>query len=99
MLTGSLETRAIVATTALESTPPERNAPSGTSEIMRRRIDSSSRRFSSSQASGSVIGLSSVKRTSQYSTGSGSGWPRLTVSRCAGGSLRVPVKMVRGSAT
>ena len=29
-----------MATTALESTPPERKAPSGTSEIIRRRIDS-----------------------------------------------------------
>ena len=77
----------MVATTALESTPPERNAPSGTSEIMRSRTDSSRRRFSSSQASSSVIGLASVKRTSQYSTGSGTGWPRLTVSVCAGRQL------------
>ena len=35
--------RAIVATTALESTPPLRNAPSGTSAIRRSRTDSSSR--------------------------------------------------------
>jgi hypothetical protein len=41
VLTGSFaDSPAIIATTALESTPPERNAPSGTSEIMRRRIDS-----------------------------------------------------------
>ena len=39
----ALETRAIVATTALESTPPDRKAPSGTSEIIRSRTDSSSR--------------------------------------------------------
>ena len=43
VLTGLAERPAIMATTALESTPPERNAPSGTSEIMRRRMDSSRR--------------------------------------------------------
>ena len=32
-----------MATMALESMPPERNAPRGTSEIMRMRTDSSSR--------------------------------------------------------
>ena len=36
MLTGSALTPAIIATTALESTPPERNAPSGTSAIIRK---------------------------------------------------------------
>ncbi len=66
---------------------------------MRRRIDSSRRRFSSSQASSSVIGLASVKRTSQYSTGSGTGWPRFTVSLWPGGSFFVPLNTVRGSAT
>jgi hypothetical protein len=33
--TGRGETAAIAATTALESTPPDRNAPSGTSAIIR----------------------------------------------------------------
>ena len=33
----------ISATTALESMPPERNAPSGTSETIRSRTDSRSR--------------------------------------------------------
>ena len=40
--TGSLDCSAIAATTALESTPPERNAPSGTSAIMRLRVASRS---------------------------------------------------------
>ena len=38
----------IIATTALESIPPERNAPSGTSEMRRLRTDSWSRAASSS---------------------------------------------------
>ena len=54
VLTGSADSPAIIATTALESTPPERNAPSGTSEIMRSRTDSRSRATSSSAASCSV---------------------------------------------
>ncbi len=65
MFTGSADTRAIVATTALESTPPERKAPSGTSEIIRNRTDSSSRRFSSTQASSIEMRASVVNRTSQ----------------------------------
>ena len=43
VLTAAVESPAMMATTALESTPPERKAPSGTSEIIRRRIDSSRR--------------------------------------------------------
>jgi hypothetical protein len=43
VLTGVVDSPAIIATTALESTPPDRKAPSGTSEIMRRRTDSRSR--------------------------------------------------------
>ena len=88
-----------MATTALESTPPDRNAPSGTSEIMRRRTDSRSRRRSSSPASTSSIGLSRVKRTSQYALGAGIGSPRRNTSVCAGGSLNACLKIVRGSAT
>ena len=37
VLTGSRGSSAIAATTADESTPPERKAPSGTSAIIRRR--------------------------------------------------------------
>ncbi len=97
--TGPSDSPAMVATTALESTPPERKAPSGTSEIMRSRTDSASRWRNSAQASSRPIGLSSVKRTSQYSRGAGSGRPRRMASVCAGGSLCAWRKMVRGSAT
>ena len=55
VLTGSSDRPAMVATTALESTPPERKAPSGTSEIMRRRTDSRSRATSSAQASSALM--------------------------------------------
>ncbi len=53
---------AIIATTALESTPPERKAPSGTSEIIRSLTDSRSRRTSSSRASSSVTGGRRLER-------------------------------------
>jgi len=99
VLTGPSDRPAMACTTALESTPPDRKAPSGTSAIMRRRTLSLRRSVSSAQASASEIGLSSVKRTSQYSRGAGTGWPRRTVSVCAGGSFSAPLKMVRGSAT
>ena len=46
---GIVDWRAIDATTADESTPPERNAPSGTSAIIRSRT-ASSRRSSSCSA-------------------------------------------------
>ena len=65
VFTGSGDTRAIVATTALESTPPERNAPSGTSDMSRSLTESSSRRLSSLTASSSEMLLSAVNRTSQ----------------------------------
>ena len=43
VLTGPDDTRLIMATTALESTPPLRKAPRGTSLIIRRRTASSRR--------------------------------------------------------
>ena len=89
----------MTATTALESTPPDRNAPSGTSAISRSLIDSSRRWVSSAWASASLIGLSRVKRTSQYSRGSPTGWPRRNSRVQAGGSFFACLKMARGSAT
>jgi hypothetical protein len=78
---------AISATTALESTPPDRKAPSGTSEIMRRRIDSRSFSLSCSQASS--IDRLAVEAEAHVPVlfGSASGCPRRTVSMCAGGSF------------
>src|SRR6202162_5107142 len=59
VLTGSGECSAIEATTALESMPPLKNAPSGTSAIMRILTDSSKRLRSDAQTSCSL----------------GAGWP------------------------
>jgi hypothetical protein len=99
VLTGSADSCAMVATTALESTPPERKAPRGTSEMSRKRTDSRSRVVSSAHASSRESEFATVKRTSQYSRGAGNGWPRRMHSVCAGGSLRACLKMQRGSAT
>ena len=52
VFTGSLDNPAIMATTAEESTPPDRKAPSGTSEIS--RISTASRRRSRSSCSASA---------------------------------------------
>jgi len=90
---------AIAVTTALESTPPDRNAPSGTSEIRRSRTDSSRRCDNSDVASSTPILRSSVNCGFQYSTGSETAAPRRTVSVCPGGSFFAPVKIVRGSGT
>jgi hypothetical protein len=45
---------------------------------------------SSSHASSSELHAPSVKRTSQYSRGAGTGWPRVMSSVCAGGSFLPP---------
>ena len=73
----------INATTALESTPPDRKAPKGTSAIMRKRTDSRSRSCSSLIASSIEIGLSVVNRTSQYGSGFGADAILLIVTQCA----------------
>ena len=100
MFTGSAETRAIVATTALESTPPERNAPEryfGDHPQPHRFLEP---RFSSTQASSIEMRASVVNRTSQYATRLAERRsPRRIVSVCAGGSLRTERKIERGSAT
>ncbi len=53
VLTGSVLSSAIRATTALESTPPDKKAPNGTSET--RRMRTASRRRSTSSACMSCI--------------------------------------------
>ena len=63
--TGVFDQPAMAATTALESTPPDKKAPKGTSAIMRRRTDSRTRSRNSASASANEMGLSSVKCTSQ----------------------------------
>ncbi len=54
VLTGSLVCKVMDATTELESIPPLKNAPSGTSEISRNRTDSSKSSRKRSHASASV---------------------------------------------
>jgi hypothetical protein len=81
---------AIIATTPLESTPPERKAPSGTSAIIRIRTDSRSRAISSSSISPWRAEPPSTKRKSQYERGSDGASPRRTRRECAGASLRTP---------
>ena len=97
VLTGWFESVAIIATTALESTPPDKNAPSGTSAIMRRRIESFSRSINSSDASVSEVTLTGVNGMSQYCRGSARARPRFNVNVNPGGNLFAPRKMVRGS--
>ena len=70
--TGSRETRDIAATTADESTPPERNAPSGTSAIMWRSttaVNCSRKRsiHSASLAAGASRYVSRQKRSTRGS--------------------------------
>jgi hypothetical protein len=63
--TGRSEAPAIIATTADESTPPERNAPSGTSLIIRSRVASSSSPTRSSAIRASDAFLRSLNGRSQ----------------------------------
>ena len=98
-MTGSAESPDIIATTALESTPPERNAPKGTSDIRRSLTDSRKRSINSSPASCWVGAGPTLKGTSQYSTGVEAALPRFRLSVCPGESLYTPLKIVRGSGT
>src|SRR5205809_437904 len=82
----------INATTALESTPPLRKAPTGTSAIRWRRTAASSAAATSSGAS--TEGRSSGRKSrSQYRCSVSD--PRSSVSVCAAGSLRTSRKGVR----
>src|SRR3569832_3012888 len=97
VFTAPSETSAIIATTALESTPPERKAPSNTTE--NRRIFTASRRrvINSCEASCSSIAGSGLNGMSQYARGAGTGAFQRSVRVCAGGSLCVCVFFVLGS--
>ena len=90
---------AIMATTALESTPPERNAPSGTSAMSRNLTDSRRRLMSSSAASRSVIRANGANGTSQYSHRRRGRHALPQGERAPGGSLNTFLNIVRGSGT
>src|SRR5438309_449017 len=85
VLTGEELSSAISATTELESMPPLRNAPSGTSAISRRRTASLKRLPNCSIASGSDRLAFWEKRTCQY--GSTVKWPACHTRRWPGGSF------------
>ena len=85
VLTGSADRPAIIATTALESTPPDRNAPSGTSATRRMRT-ASRRRSISSWVTSPVTGWGSSGKSQNW-RGAGTGSPRRSVSVCPGGNL------------
>src|SRR3569832_554294 len=91
VLTAPSDTSAIIATTALESTPPDRSAPSGTSEI--RRIFTASRRraITSSPAALSSLAGCGLNGMSQFSHGAGIAAPQRRVRVRAGGNLRALV--------
>ena len=89
VLTGSPDKPAIVATTALESTPPDRKAPSGTSEIMRSRTDSSSFAVNFEQASSRPMLVSSAKAHVPV-------WPRLAQGLAAPHRQRVRRRQLAG---
>ena len=84
----------MAATTADESTPPDRNAPSGTSAISRARVASTmrSRRWRRASSYDSVVFVRQSAR--QYVSMRGSD-PAVHVSVDAGGRRRMPLKMVR----
>src|SRR5262245_49149572 len=87
----------ISATIELESMPPERNAPSGTSAMSCRSTAVWSADLNASAASASVQSRSCTSAASQY---------RCTVAcpsryfrKCAGGTLCTPLSIVRGAMT
>src|SRR5687767_15823032 len=97
VLTGCEDSCAISATTVEESTPPERKAPSGTSEIILRLVDSRSSRVVSSMASSSPMSIFFEKSGRQYRRVSIS--PLLHRSQCPGSSLQISLYAVIGAGT
>ncbi len=97
VLTGAELSCAIRATTVDESTPPDRNAPNGTSEIILRRVDSRMMRVVSSIASCSLILIFGVNFGSQYRCVSIR--PSFQRIQCPGSSLRIDLNAVCGAGT
>ena len=103
--TGPLLWACIIDTTSAESMPPERNAPSGTSERMRIRVASSRSSCTASTAAPSSLGsvvVAVASSTDQYARGMESPGAALTATTSkidAGGSLETPVKIERGAGT
>src|SRR5581483_3385940 len=86
----------IAATTVLESIPPLRNAPSGTSLSSRRETALQMSRLSSSAYSVTEAGFSSgAYGRSQYCRIVDA--PSFHVRTCARGTFRIPAKIERGA--
>src|SRR5689334_19095438 len=88
---------AINATTVDESTPPERKAPNGTSDISLSLIDSRKIRVVSSIASSSVIFILREKSGFQYRCVST--LPSFHFSQCPGSSFLICLNAVCGAGT
>ena len=86
------ESAGISATIALESTPPLRKAPTGTSATICRRTARSSRSRTPRVASSSVIVGSGANTTTQY--GCSATPEQSTVSQWPGSSFRTPSQIV-----
>ena len=107
VLTGRSLWACMSATTAEESIPPDRNAPSGTSASIRILTASRSSASNSSRASagdpanGSAHPRSTISRADQYASGSAGAAALVapTLSRVPGGSLETPRKIVYGLGT
>jgi hypothetical protein len=95
---GSAERRAIAATTAAESTPPDRKAPYGTSDIICRSTASAKRSASCVASSSSAIPSKWAPGGSRQLSTRGVA-PSSATSVAAGGNLAIPSNSVRGEGT
>ena len=96
VLIGLADCVCINATTVLESTPPDKNAPKGTSATICWRMASLARASNASTASlgvpknGWFMPASATWAVSQYFKNWGSGWSRDTVNKLPGSSFAIP---------
>src|SRR5262249_57049422 len=97
VLTREVDCWHIKATTALESIPPERKAPSGTSDIRRTRTASCKSWMLRSAASSSLMLVLLAKFKDQYCSMLTS--PSCQISRQPGSSFCTPRKAVIGPGT
>ena len=88
--TAPRDASAISATTAELSTPPDRNAPSGTSDTIRDVTASRSSAVSSSSSALADPVARFEKSTSHQRDGAGTGLPRSISKQCPAGSFLTP---------
>ena len=90
---GAGDCRAIAATIAAESTPPDRNAPKGTSDIIWRCTASTKRSRSSAASALASSGPGAARKLSVRTR------PSSATSTEAGASFAIPANSVRGAGT